>query len=72
MEWLKEMIRKKPVLALGVPAGLGSGDFITNFIIALSDGKINSTELHALLSTSGGVQTFVLFYIMFALFGEKK
>jgi hypothetical protein len=72
MNKLRKSIKNKPHLALSVPMGLCFITFITNFIAALKDGNIDSTELHRLLGSADGFETVVLIIIMFVLKDKKK
>jgi len=75
MEWLnyiKDAIKGNPHLAVAVPAVMSSISFVTNLLTALSDGVIDDTELHQLMSSANGIEMLVLFLIMIALRDKKK
>ena len=72
MDKLLEFLRNKPHVAIGVPTILCFVTFLTNLFSALSDGVIDSNELHSLLSTADGFETVVLFAIMLVLKNKKK
>lgn len=59
-------------MALSVPAVLCFITFITNLIKALSDGNIDTNELHALLASADGFETVLLFVVMLVLKDKKK
>lgn len=56
MEWLKERVS----LLLGSGLGLGLLNFLANLGMALSDGELDSAELHSLLNGASGVQVVIL------------
>ncbi len=70
-EWL-DKLRDKAHIAIGVPALLCFVSFVTNLFLALSDGVVDSNELHQLLSTADGFESVVLFIVMLVLKGKKK
>lgn len=72
MKRLKELLKRKPHVAICVPTLLCFFTFITNLVTALKDGNIDSNELHQLLSTADGFETVVLIIIMFVLKDKKK
>lgn len=72
MDKLRRKIKKKPHLVLGVPAVLCFITFITNLIKVLSDGNIDTNELHALLASADGFESVVIILIMFVLKDKKK
>lgn len=67
MDWLKELIKKNPFISLLMPTGLGGFTFFGNLFAALSDGNLDSNELHQLMSSASGLETLLLLVIMFAL-----
>ena len=69
---LIEFLRNKPHVAISVPAILCFVTFLTNLYSSLSDGVIDSNELHQLLSTADGFETVVLFAVMLVLKDKKK
>lgn len=71
MDWLKQFVKSNPILSLIVPTSVSGFSFIANLVNALSDGQIDSNELHNLLSTADGFQTVLLLLIMFA-FKERR
>ena len=71
MNKLRQKIKQKPHLILSVPAVLCFITFITNFIAALSDGKIDNTELHTLLSSADGFEAVLLVIIMYVMKDKK-
>lgn len=71
MEWLNDLIKKNPFAALFLPTGLGGLTFFGNLFIALSDGNLDGYELHQLLSSASGLETFLLVIIMVALRNDK-
>ena len=71
MEWLKDLIKNNPFTSLLFPTGLGALTFVGNLAIALADGKIDSNELHQLMSGATGIETVFLLIIMSALKGFK-
>jgi len=72
MARLRKKLSKKPKVALSIAAILCAITFVTNLINALTDGKIDSTELHALLALVDSFEGVVLFIIMFVLNVKKK
>lgn len=72
MDWLKQLIKKNPFVALLLPTGLSGFSFIGNLFTALSDGQIDGNELHQLMSSADGLQTLLLMIVMIALKNEKK
>lgn len=72
MRKIKSYFKKKPHMALSVPAVLCFITFITNLIKALSDGNIDTNELHALLASADGFETVLLFVVMLVLKDKKK
>jgi hypothetical protein len=72
MKRLLSLLKKNPHVAISVPTILCFITFITNLVSALSDGVIDSTELHQLLSTADGFETVLLFVIMIVLRNKKK
>lgn len=69
---VKNYLKKKPHMVLSVPTVLCFITFITNFISALNDGKIDTNEYHALLASADGFETVVLFIMMLVLKNKKK
>lgn len=65
-------IKDNPHRALSIPALLCFVTFITNFIASLKDGKIDSNELHQLLSSADGFETVILVIIIMVLREKKK
>lgn len=72
MRKVKSYFKKKPHVVLSVPTILCAVTFLTNLIKALSDGNIDSNELHALLASADGFETVVLFLVMLVLKDKKK
>lgn len=72
MDWLKELIKKNPFVSLLIPTGIGGFSFFGNLIAAMSDGQIDSMEMHQLMSSADALQTVVLIVVMFALKGNKN
>lgn len=72
MDWLKELIKNNPFAALLLPTGLSGFAFFGHLFAALSDGNIDGTELHELLSSANGLETLLLMIIMIALKKQKK
>lgn len=72
MNKLIEFLRNKPHVAIGAPAILCFVTFLTNLVSALSDGVIDSNELHTLLSTADGFEAVLLFAVMLVLKDKKK
>lgn len=66
MDWIKFVINK-PIIALTMPTILGLLQFGAHVVIVLSDGHIDSQELHSLMSTASGLQAVLLAFIMVAL-----
>lgn len=67
MDWLKTLVKEKPQTVLSAPVIIGLFSFVSNLFIALSDGKIDSTELHNLMSGASGFQTIILIVVIFVL-----
>ena len=72
MKWISDLIKDKPIAALLVPTGLGSLNFIGNLLIALSDGDLDSIEIHNLMSSASGIETLLLVIIIIVLKKNKK
>jgi hypothetical protein len=72
MKKLIRYLKSKPHTALGLPAILCFITFITNLVMALRDGNIDSNELHQLLSTADGFEAVFLVLIMLVLNKKKK
>lgn len=72
MRKMQKYIKDKPHHLLSVPAVLCFFTFITNLFAALTDGNIDTVELHQLLSTADGFETVVLVAVMVVLRGKKK
>ena len=72
MEWLKQLLRNKPHIAISIPTILCFITFCTNLCAALSDGRIDSNEFNGLLSTADGFEAVILFIVMLALKAKKK
>ena len=71
MNRLRKYLKKKPHVALTVPALLCFITFLTNLVAALKDGNIDSNEFHQLLSTADGFETVVIVIMMFVLKDKK-
>lgn len=72
MQWLNDLIKKHPFKALLLPTGLSGLSFIGSLAGSLSDGNIDGSELHDLLSSANGLETLLLMVIMVALKQQKK
>ncbi len=72
MDELIDKVRANASVALSVPMLLCFITFITNLVKALSDGNIDSNELHTLLASADGFETVVLFVVMLVLKNRKK
>jgi hypothetical protein len=72
MDWLKNFIQGNPFLSLFVPTTLGAVNFFANLMVALSDGQIDSNEMHQLMSSASGLETIFLVIIMLALKNRDK
>ena len=72
MKWIKKGIKSHPHLALSVPMLLSAFSFLSNLVASLSDGVIDSTELHTLLSSADAFESVLLIVIMVALKEKKK
>lgn len=59
-------------MVLSVPTVLCALTFVTNLVKALSDGNIDSNELHTLLASADGFETVLLFFVMLVLKDKKK
>ena len=66
MDWLKDIIQKKPFIALAFPTAIGSISFFYNLLESMSDGMIDSKELHNLMASADAIQTVVLVLVMYA------
>lgn len=72
MDWLKKLLGNNPVLAMIVPSLLSLGNFAVNLIAALSnDGIIDPNEYKQLIASANGLETLILFAIMYALSKKK-
>lgn len=67
MNFLQDFIKSNPFTSLLVPTSLSGVTFFGNLFTALSDGQIDTEEMHQLLSSASGLQTLLLVVIMFAL-----
>lgn len=72
MEWLRLLLKNKSHVVLSAPALLCFITFCTNLYSALSDGKIDSNEFSALLSTADGFESVVLFVLIMVLKDKNK
>jgi hypothetical protein len=72
MDWLKDFFNKNTIFSLFVSTGIGGLSFFANLFVALSDGKIDTTEFHQLMSSANGLQTIILLLVMFALNKNDK
>ncbi len=72
MDNFLKFLRSKPHMAIGLPAVLGAITFVTNLVSALTDGVIDSNELHTLMSTIDGFETVLLFVVMGVLKDKNK
>jgi hypothetical protein len=66
MDWLK-LITTNPSIAIAMPTLLGLLQFVAHLTVALSDGKLDSSEMHTLMSSASGVELILLGVIMMAL-----
>lgn len=64
--------KDKLYLAVGAPAVLCFITFITNFVQAIKDGNIDSTEMHGLLASIDGFESVVLFAVMYIMKKKDK
>jgi hypothetical protein len=71
MDWIK-LIYQNPSKALTLPVVIGLVQFIAHVIVALSDGQIDSSEFHALMSSASGLETILLGIVMVVLNKQKK
>lgn len=67
MDWLNTLVKEKTTTCLSAPVFIGVFSFLSNLFIALSDGKIDSTELHNLMSGASGIQTVILIIVVYFL-----
>ena len=65
-------LKDKIHLAIGAPAVLCFITFITNLVHALSDGNIDSAEMHSLLASIDGFESVVLFAAMYVMKKKEK
>lgn len=72
MEWLKGLIKNSPNLALLPAAGIGLFTFFGHLAMALSDGRLESSEIHQLLSGASGLETAIVFIVVLALRAKKN
>lgn len=72
MRKARNYVKRKPHVAIGIPAVLCAVTFVINFISAISDGVIDAKELHQLLSTADGFEAVVLFVVMLVLKDKKR
>lgn len=71
MDFIKSLIKKHPFFSLIFPTSLGGLSFFSHILSALSDGIIDSSEFHQLLTGASGLQMFLLMIIMAALRHDK-
>lgn len=69
---LVKFVKKNPTAAVATAGGLGSADFLTNLMIALSDGKLDSNEIHQLMSCASGIQLVFLCLVLIEFQRKKK
>jgi hypothetical protein len=72
MEWLKTLIKKNPSLSMLLPVVLSFTSLFSNLVTAFSDGKIDGSELHSLLTSVNSIEMMVLIIIVVALKDKKK
>lgn len=70
MEWLKNLFNKYQIPFLTTTTIASGFTFIGNLVVALQDGKLDTTEVHQLLSSANGLETLILFGLLWAL--KKK
>ena len=62
-----QMVKDYPALAMLPPTGLGIFTFIGHLMIAVSDGNIDTSEVHDLLQSASGIETVLLIVIVLIL-----
>lgn len=67
MDWLKELLKNKPLVGLVPAAGMGVLTFVGHLLIALGDGQLDGNEVHQLMSSASGLETAVLVLVILAL-----
>lgn len=72
MEKIIEFIKNNPILSLILPSVISGGTFFGNLLIAISDGVLDTNELHTLMSSANGFELVVLLVIMIALKSKDK
>jgi hypothetical protein len=58
--WIKNLITNHPVKSVSILGLISAGNFILNLMKALSDGVIDDTEWHNLMSGANGVEALIL------------
>lgn len=71
MDWLKGLLKNSPNIALLPAAGIGLFTFFGHLAMALSDGKLDSAEIHQLLSGASGLETAIVLLVVLALRAKK-
>lgn len=71
MNWLADLLKNHAGKAIGVPTALSALTFFGNLALALSDGVIDDTEFHNLLTSASGVEMLLLGVLMLALKKKK-
>lgn len=74
MDWLKsvnDFIRSNVNKVLLPATAMGGLTFLGNLFIALSDGSLDSTELHQLLTGANGAESLLLLMVMLAMKRSK-
>lgn len=65
--WLKNIIGNNPVKSIGIMGLISAGTFLVNLMKALSDGVIDDSEWHNLMTGANGVEALLLGIIAIAL-----
>lgn len=71
MDWLVALVKDNHFIALIVPTLLGLVNFFVNIVIALSDGVLDTQEMHQLLSSASGAQLIMLLIVLLAMKRKK-
>lgn len=68
IDWISNNLLKTII----APAAISGATFAANLSLALSDGYIDNTEWHKLISGANGVQLVILLGVVYFLKREKK
>ena len=69
---ITDWVSNNLIKAIIAPAAISGVSFFTNLSLALSDGEIDTTEFHKLMSGANGVQFLILLAVIIYLKRDKN